>query len=94
MPEQEFFTVDEVAKMLKLSRDAVSRRFEKEPGVIDLGAPGTPSQTTLSRAEDSHRRPKSLPSQEASGVTQRREESDVWQSGRPEAARLCVQTHW
>jgi hypothetical protein len=39
MPEQEFFTVDEIAKMLKLSRDAVSRRFEKEPGVIDLGAP-------------------------------------------------------
>jgi hypothetical protein len=39
MPEQELFTVDEVAKMLKLSRDAVSRRFEKEPSVIDLGAP-------------------------------------------------------
>jgi hypothetical protein len=39
MSEQEFFTVDEVAKMLKLSRDAVSRRFENEPGVIDLGAP-------------------------------------------------------
>ena len=38
MPEQEFFTVDEVAKMLKLCRDAVSRRFEKEPGVIDLGS--------------------------------------------------------
>lgn len=39
MLEQEFFTVDEVAKMLKVSRDTVSRRFENEPGVIDLGVP-------------------------------------------------------
>ena len=39
MQEQEFFTVSEVAKMLKVSPDMVSRRFEKEPGVIDLGAP-------------------------------------------------------
>lgn len=39
MQEQEFFTVDEVAKMLKVSRDTVSRRFENEPGVIDLGTP-------------------------------------------------------
>jgi hypothetical protein len=37
MHEQEFFTVGEVA--LKVSPDMVSRRFEKEPGVIDLGAP-------------------------------------------------------
>lgn len=39
MQEQEFFTVAEVAKMLKVSRDTVSRRFENEPGVIDLGVP-------------------------------------------------------
>jgi predicted transcriptional regulator of viral defense system len=39
MQEQEYLTVDEVAKMLKVSRDTVSRRFEKEPGVIDLGTP-------------------------------------------------------
>jgi transcriptional regulator GlxA family with amidase domain len=39
MQEQEFFTVAEVAKMLKVSRDTVSRRFESEPGVIDLGMP-------------------------------------------------------
>ncbi len=37
--EQEFFTVVEVAKMLKVSGDTVRRRFENEPGVIDLGAP-------------------------------------------------------
>jgi hypothetical protein len=39
MLEQEFFTVDEVAKMLKVSGDTVRRRFENEPGVIDLGVP-------------------------------------------------------
>ena len=39
MQEQEFFTVQEVAKILKVSPDTVSRHFEKEPGVIDLGAP-------------------------------------------------------
>ena len=39
MQEPEFFTVQEVAKMLKISPDTVSRRFEKESGVIDLGTP-------------------------------------------------------
>ncbi len=39
MQGQEFFTVDEIAKLLKVSRDTISRRFENEPGVIDLGAP-------------------------------------------------------
>lgn len=39
MPEQEWFTVVEVAKMLKVSRDTITRRFENEPGVIDLGVP-------------------------------------------------------
>jgi hypothetical protein len=39
MQEREFFTVDEVAKMLKVSGDTVRRRFGKESGVIDLGVP-------------------------------------------------------
>jgi len=39
MVELEFFTVEEVAKMLKVSRDTITRRFESEPGVIDLGTP-------------------------------------------------------
>jgi hypothetical protein len=39
MLEQELFTVVEVAKMLKVSRDTITRRFENEPGVIDLGVP-------------------------------------------------------
>jgi hypothetical protein len=39
MQEQEFFTVGEVAKLLKVSPDTVTRHFGKEPGVIDLGAP-------------------------------------------------------
>ena len=39
MEQKEFFTVEEVAKMLKVSGDTVRRCFQKEPGVIDLGAP-------------------------------------------------------
>jgi AcrR family transcriptional regulator len=39
MQEQEFLTVDEVAKMLKVSGDTVRRHFGSESGVIDLGAP-------------------------------------------------------
>ena len=39
MPEEEWFTVVEVAKMLKVGRDTITRRFENEPGVIDLGTP-------------------------------------------------------
>jgi hypothetical protein len=31
MQEQEYLTVDEVAKMRKVSRDTVSHRFEKKP---------------------------------------------------------------
>ena len=30
---------DEITKMLKISPDTIGRRFENEPGVIDLGAP-------------------------------------------------------
>lgn len=68
MQEHEFFTLDEVAKMLKLSRDAVSRRFEKEPGVIDLGAPERLHKRRYRSAEDSRRRSESFHPQEASGV--------------------------
>ena len=39
MSEEEWFTVVEVAKMLKVSRDTITRRFEHEPGVVDLGVP-------------------------------------------------------
>jgi hypothetical protein len=39
MQEQVFFTVDEVATMLRVSGDTVRRRFGIEPGVIDLGVP-------------------------------------------------------
>jgi hypothetical protein len=35
------YTVDELAGLLKLSRWTVIRRFEHEPGVIDLGSPLT-----------------------------------------------------
>jgi len=38
MQEQEFFTIAEVAKMLKVSPDTVSRLFGNELGVIDLGS--------------------------------------------------------
>jgi hypothetical protein len=37
--EDELFSVAEIATRLKVSEDKVSRMFEDEPGVIDLGAP-------------------------------------------------------
>lgn len=37
--EDELFSVAEVAARLKISADKVTRMFEDEPGVIDLGAP-------------------------------------------------------
>ena len=37
--EYQFFTVGEVAKMLKVSDDTVTRFFADRKGVIDLGAP-------------------------------------------------------
>ena len=48
MPEQEWFTVVEVAKMLKVGRDTITRRFENEPGVIDLGTPSLSNLSTTS----------------------------------------------
>jgi DeoR/GlpR family transcriptional regulator of sugar metabolism len=38
MAEQEFFTVKEIAKMLKVSEDTIIRHFGNEAGVIDLGS--------------------------------------------------------
>jgi hypothetical protein len=37
--EDELYSVAEVAARLKISADKVTRIFEDEPGVIDLGAP-------------------------------------------------------
>ena len=36
--EQEFFTVKEVAQLLRVSVDTVTRRFEGLPGVLNLGS--------------------------------------------------------
>ena len=35
--EEEYLSVAQVATMLNVSADTVARRFENEPGVIDLG---------------------------------------------------------
>lgn len=37
--EEEVFSVAELATRYKISADKVTRMFEDEPGVIDLGAP-------------------------------------------------------
>ena len=37
--EESFYTVAEVAEILKVSTDKVTRMFEDEPGVLDLGSP-------------------------------------------------------
>ena len=37
--EDELYSVAELATRLKISTDKVTRMFEDEPGVIDLGAP-------------------------------------------------------
>ena|ERR1017187_6182028 len=39
MEEQQFYTVAEAAKFLKVSRDTITRLFADEPGVVDLGSP-------------------------------------------------------
>ena len=39
--EEEIYSIAEIAKILKVSADKVTRMFESEPGVIDLGAPET-----------------------------------------------------
>jgi hypothetical protein len=40
----ELLTVEEVAKILNVSPDTVTRRFGKVSGVIDLGSPETPKK--------------------------------------------------
>jgi hypothetical protein len=37
----ELLTVREVAALLKVSPDTISRKFQNYPGVIDLGSPET-----------------------------------------------------
>jgi hypothetical protein len=37
--EEQFYTVAEAAKILKVSTDTAMRLFEEEPGVVDLGSP-------------------------------------------------------
>lgn len=37
--EEQFYTVAEAAKILKVSRDTVSKIFAEQPGVVDLGSP-------------------------------------------------------
>ena len=39
MHEEQFYTVAEVATILKVSTDTATRIFEDEPGVLDLGSP-------------------------------------------------------
>lgn len=36
--EETFYTVSEVAEILKVSTDKVTRMFEDQPGVLDLGS--------------------------------------------------------
>jgi hypothetical protein len=35
----EFLTVEQAAEILQVSTKTIIRRFEKRPGVVDLGAP-------------------------------------------------------
>jgi hypothetical protein len=39
--EDVFFSVSEIAELLKVSEDKAARMFQDETGVIDLGAPET-----------------------------------------------------
>jgi len=39
--QEQFYTVAEAAEILKVSTDKVTRMFEDEPGVVDLGSPET-----------------------------------------------------
>ena len=36
--QEQFYTVAEAAEILKVSTDKVTRMFEDEPGVVDLGS--------------------------------------------------------
>ena len=37
--QEQYYTVAEAAKIRKVSTDTVTRMFENEPGVLDLGSP-------------------------------------------------------
>jgi hypothetical protein len=37
--ENQFYTVAEAAEILRVSADKITRMFEDEPGVVDLGSP-------------------------------------------------------
>jgi hypothetical protein len=37
--EEQFYTVVEAAEILKVSRDTITKMFEDQPGVVDLGSP-------------------------------------------------------
>lgn len=37
--EEQFYTVAEAAKILKVSRDTITKMFADQPGVLDLGSP-------------------------------------------------------
>jgi len=39
--QEQFYTVAEAAEILKVSTDKVTRMFEDEPGVVDLGSSET-----------------------------------------------------
>jgi Fic family protein len=39
MQDEQYYTVAEIAGILKVSKDTVTRMFEDEPGVLDLGSP-------------------------------------------------------
>lgn len=44
MPSSEFFSVDEISKRWKLSRDFVRRIFEREDGVLRLPSKSRPGK--------------------------------------------------
>ena len=37
--QEQFYTVAEAAKILKVSRDTITKMFADQPGVVDLGSP-------------------------------------------------------
>ena len=37
--QEQFYTVAEAAKILKVSRDTIAKMFSDQPGVVDLGSP-------------------------------------------------------
>jgi hypothetical protein len=48
----EFLTLREVAKLLKVSPETITRKFQNYPGVIDLGTPRQPAILMLNVISD------------------------------------------